>query len=73
MVDPWKKCLVRLDYHSRLRAVERGLSQGDIERLIREGTRQAYGDGNYSVKYGKWLIHVRLVRCFIGVKTVHHL
>lgn len=46
MVDPWKKCLVRLDYHSKLRAVERGLSQGDIERLVREGARQAYGDGN---------------------------
>lgn len=70
-MDPWRECRVRPDPHGLERILERGFPRLELERMVREGDRVAEGGNRYAIRYGAWIIHVRLRRCFISVRTVY--
>ncbi len=54
MVDPRQKCAVGPMVHAKRRFLERGLSQTDLERMVRRGRWVAEGGVHYDVVYRRW-------------------
>jgi hypothetical protein len=69
MVDPRQQCAVEPMGHAKRRFLERGLSQPDLERMIRRGAWVAEGGAHYDLVYRDWHFKVKLLRCLIRVKT----
>ncbi len=68
-MDPRKKCAVSPKRHARDMFLARGLSQYDLERMVREGQWIPEGGVHYDVVYRSWHLKVMLLRCLIRVKT----
>ena len=70
MVDPRARCKVEPTRHSMDRMVDRGLSDYDLERMVRKGNWVPLGDFRFDVTYGSWHLVVKWRQCLIRVLTV---
>lgn len=69
MVNPRRDCDIAPDDHATRRFLERGLAATDLERMVREGSWRAEGEGRFDLVYGKWHVKLRLGQCTIMVST----
>lgn len=69
MTNPKKDCGIHASDHFDDMRILRGLTEGDVERLVREGQWRRAEDGKVHSVYGKWRVILIVEPCHLFLVT----